>query len=119
MSKDKSKVWVKLIEEYERSGVSPSQFCIERRVSRSNFYSWKARLKKKGLLPKRQDPADQNTASKEKTSRFMEALVPSLSELNFEPKRLTLKVNEQFSLELEKEFDEALLLRALRVLGQL
>jgi len=113
MNTSKSKVWVKLIEECKNSGLSQAGFCSERGLKLATFYGWKARLKKRGLLPE----PKKNKASK--PSRFLEAIGPGTPELSPEPTSLTLKVNEQFSLKLEKGFDEVLLVRTLKVLAKL
>jgi len=119
MNKGKSKVWVKLFEECEKSGLSQSEFCKDRGLKLSSFYGWKAKLKKQGLLSETKDQADKNNVSKAKPNRFVEAVVPGTPDLSPEPKPLTLKVNEQYCLELESGFDETLLLRTLKILGKL
>jgi len=119
MNKGKSKVWVKLLEECEKSGLSQSEFCKERGLKLSSFYGWKAKLKKQGLLSEPKDQADKNKAHRDKPSRFLEAVLPSASELPPESKRLTLKVNKRYCLELESGFDETLFLRTLKILAKL
>jgi len=119
MSSNKAQVWAKLIEECDLSGLSQAKFCEDRGLKLSTFYGWKSRLKKRGLLSGPKSQSGRNKVSKAKPSRFVEAVMPDEPQLPPEPKRLTLQVNERYCLALESGFDEALLLKTLKVLSRL
>ena len=119
MSKEKAKVWGKLIEEWESSGLSQVEFCKGRGLKLSTFYGWKSRLKSRGPIPVRQSQLGRIKISSDQPRRFVEAVVSSAAGFLITPRTLTLKVGERFSLELESEFDEALLLNTLKILAKL
>ena len=119
MSKDKSEIWTKVIADWESSGLSQVGFCKVRGLKLSTFYGWKSRLKNRGPIPVRQNQADKIKISHDKPSRFVEAVMPRTGELPVTPQSLILKVGERFSLKLEPEFNETLLLKTLKILAQL
>ena len=110
MKRDWAKVWAERIEEWKQSGASPSVFCREHGLGLSSFYRWKARLE---ILPPggiRPCP----TASR----RLVEVLCKTVSDDSAIP-ALVLRVDSRYALELGQGFDEALLLRTLKVLERL
>lgn len=61
--------WLDCIEECERSGQSLKAYAEEREIPVATLYSWKKKLKQKGLLPERR--------SRFQRVRIAEALPPS------------------------------------------
>lgn len=107
MEQDKSKVWAKRIKDWEQSGLSQAAFCRERGLTPSNFHSWKARLKQQA------QEAEPNPRNMVEVTRIQpERLSPPAPPLR-------LEVNASYVLELAPGFDEALLLKTLRVLERL
>jgi transposase-like protein len=43
--------WMKALTEFSKSGLSVQQFCRLKRLSPSNFYTWRKRLREEGIRP--------------------------------------------------------------------
>ena len=105
MKRDRAKIWARHIEDFKQSGLSQAAFCRERGLTPSAFHRWKARLT--------QQAQESNAPSLvEVTSVQSAAQSPSVPSLR-------LEVSSRYTLELAEGFDEALLLKTLKVLERL
>jgi transposase-like protein len=44
-------LWIKILAEFSKSGLSVKQFCRLKRLSPSNFYTWRKRLREEDIRP--------------------------------------------------------------------
>lgn len=70
----KAKGWIKIVSEYDQSGLSVTKYCQEQRVHPSTFYYWSNYLNGKTSAPSAIIHKDKQKAIKERNTKKLIAL---------------------------------------------
>jgi transposase-like protein len=97
--------WLKLVQLWQRSGLSVRDFCERHRLSEASFYSWRRVLRERGLL--HDEPAHANKPAFVKLTVAAEA-APSVVEVVLGKRVLRVRPG----------FDADLLLELVRLLEE-
>ena len=92
--------WIKIVEDWKKSGAIAKRWCEKHQISYVSFITWRKKL-------------ELSTSIKEKTSSFIEVVetddTPCVVELKF----------QDFTLCLKQDFDERLVKRCLKLIKSL
>lgn len=88
MKRMKRNAWIKLIDEWKKSGLTKAAFCREKSLGKESFYKWIKQLE--GELPHKSA----------NNSSFLEIAIPSFSEPMTQASR-TLRILTSYGVTLE------------------
>lgn len=97
--------WARIIAAWERSRLSPAEFCKRRRLSPETFGWWRWRLGKEA--PPAAGPVPE----------FVEVAVSAASAPGVEPRPVVIELPGAIVVRVERGFDEETLRRVVGVLG--